>query len=331
MHGVNLGGWLVLERWIKPSLFRGLKAQDETAFCRELGERKYQKLDNHRRNFIAEDDFRWIAAHGLDAVRIPVGHWVFGDAEPYVGAIGYLDWAVDLAGKYDLRVLIDLHTAPGSQNGWDHSGLTGEINWPRERLNVELTLRVLKRLAARYAGRTNLLGVELLNEPHWQVPLEILRSFYQSGYRILRDYLGPETWAVVSDSFRPESWNDIMLQTDYPQLVMDAHLYQAFSPEDIALDLPGHLAKVETWSRLIEEAQKRRPIIIGEWSLGLAASTFKGMAKDQNLAAHKSYAQAQFTAFKKADGWFFWTYKTETKNGWNFRHCVESGLLPSRF
>ena len=30
--------------------------------------------------------------------------------------------ALSWARKYGLRVNLDLHTAPGSQNGWDHSG-----------------------------------------------------------------------------------------------------------------------------------------------------------------------------------------------------------------
>ena len=38
LRGVNLGGWLVLEKWITPSLFEGLKATDETSYCVELGE-----------------------------------------------------------------------------------------------------------------------------------------------------------------------------------------------------------------------------------------------------------------------------------------------------
>ncbi len=37
LRGVNLGGWLVLEKWMTPSLFAGLKAEDETSYCRELG------------------------------------------------------------------------------------------------------------------------------------------------------------------------------------------------------------------------------------------------------------------------------------------------------
>ena len=33
LRGVNLGGWLVLEKWMTPSLFDGTAAADETYFC----------------------------------------------------------------------------------------------------------------------------------------------------------------------------------------------------------------------------------------------------------------------------------------------------------
>ncbi len=39
MRGVNLGSWLVLEKWMVPSLFEGLEATDETTWCAELGDR----------------------------------------------------------------------------------------------------------------------------------------------------------------------------------------------------------------------------------------------------------------------------------------------------
>ena len=33
LRGVNLGGWLVLEKWMTPSLFAGVQAEDETSWC----------------------------------------------------------------------------------------------------------------------------------------------------------------------------------------------------------------------------------------------------------------------------------------------------------
>lgn len=47
LRGVNLGGWLVLEKWMTPSVFEGLEAVDETTYCVELGGRAEQALKKH--------------------------------------------------------------------------------------------------------------------------------------------------------------------------------------------------------------------------------------------------------------------------------------------
>ena len=36
--------------------------------------------------------------------------------------------AIQWARKYGLRINLDLHSLPGSQNGWNHSGRLGTIN-----------------------------------------------------------------------------------------------------------------------------------------------------------------------------------------------------------
>lgn len=64
----------------------------------------------------------------MDANRIPVGYWSIDllPYEPYVqGAFPYLIRAVNWARELGLKVLLDLHGAPGSQNGQDNSGLQG--------------------------------------------------------------------------------------------------------------------------------------------------------------------------------------------------------------
>ncbi|WP_234418871.1 hypothetical protein [Parazoarcus communis] len=37
LRGVNLGSWLLLEKWMVPSVFEGLAATDETTWCAEMG------------------------------------------------------------------------------------------------------------------------------------------------------------------------------------------------------------------------------------------------------------------------------------------------------
>ena len=36
IRGVNLGNWLVLEKWMHPALFEGTSAEDEDELCRQL-------------------------------------------------------------------------------------------------------------------------------------------------------------------------------------------------------------------------------------------------------------------------------------------------------
>ena len=57
LRGVNLGGWLVLEKWMKPSLFEGLAATDETTWCAELGAQAPARLRAHWDSFITRADF----------------------------------------------------------------------------------------------------------------------------------------------------------------------------------------------------------------------------------------------------------------------------------
>lgn len=46
-----------------------------------------------------------------------------------------------------LEVWLDLHAAPGSQNGFDNSGHLGALRWDTNVTNVERTVRVASRLA----------------------------------------------------------------------------------------------------------------------------------------------------------------------------------------
>ena len=98
IRGVNLGNWLVLERWMEPEIFRGTDAEDETWLNRDLPKAELEKcLKKHRETFITEKDFEEIHKLGLNTVRIPVPYFIFGDFPPYSGCIEYLDRAFDWA------------------------------------------------------------------------------------------------------------------------------------------------------------------------------------------------------------------------------------------
>ena len=154
INGVNLGGWLVLERWMTPGLFRASGEEDEIWLHRSTDPAELERLlRRHRDTYITEDDFRAISAHGLNLVRIPVPFFIFGDVPGHPGCVEYLDRAFDWAERAGLKVLIDLHTVPGSQNGFDNGGLTGVVRWHTTPRQVAFALDVLERLARRYRDR----------------------------------------------------------------------------------------------------------------------------------------------------------------------------------
>lgn len=52
--------------------------------------------------------------------------------------------------KYGIRVIIDLHAAPGSQNGWEHSSSRdGSQEWGQTNDNIQQTVDVIDFLTAR--------------------------------------------------------------------------------------------------------------------------------------------------------------------------------------
>lgn len=326
-RGVNLGGWLVLERWITPSLYEGMQAKDETDFMLESGHNAASKIDQHRKSYITEDDIAWIAAHGLNAIRLPVPHWAFGDVTPYVGCIQYVDWLMDMALKHGLSVLIDIHTAPGSQNGWAHSGVEGPVKWHTDSANIAQILEFTSKLAERYADHGALMGIELLNEPNPSIPQDVLIDFYLRGMDVVKN-INLNTRVIVSDAFRPEKWGKTFLRAE-SNVALDLHLYQAFDAADKKLSMQKHIRKAQhDWYKIIEKVQKTTPVIIGEWSLGLDNHAFKGMDDFERDKALQAYGAAQLEVFDNTNGWFFWNYKTETMAAWSYRECISRGWLP---
>jgi glucan 1,3-beta-glucosidase len=332
LRGVNLGAWLVLERWMTPDTYRGTDAQDEYTLCLTLGDKAKSRLDEHRDNFITSSDFRWIKKCGLNAVRLPVGYWALEAPKPYVECSRYIDFALDECERNDLKLILDLHGAPGSQNGWDHSGRAGPINWPKDPKNIQQTLDVLESFAQTYGSHPALYGMELLNEPRPEVPLNILQQFYEDSYTRVRKYLNPDVAVIIHDSFRPLVWKNFMQQPAFDNVILDTHLYQCFDEKAKARSGLEQLSfALQRKTALDEMQQQELPTLVGEWSLSLPNKAMAGLSSLQMESVTRGYADAQLLNYEGTRGWFFWSYKLEQPSEWHFRHCIERGWLPPNF
>lgn len=79
--------------------------------------------------------------------------------------------AIKWARKYGLRINLDLHALPGSQNGWNHSGrfgTTGFLNGPMGYANAQRSLDYIRIIAEfisqpQYKDVVPMFGI--INEP----------------------------------------------------------------------------------------------------------------------------------------------------------------------
>ena len=332
LRGVNLGAWLVLEKWMVPDVYRKTNAEDEYSLCLALGDQARSRLQEHRETFITGDDFRWIRNCGLNAVRLPVGYWTLEAPKPFVPAADFVEFALDQALRNDLKLVLDLHGAPGSQNGWDHSGRSGEIGWHTDPNNIKETIRILGAFAQKYGKHPALYGIELLNEPHWNIPIDILKEFYQNAYSEIRKHTGMEVAVVFHDSFRAMAWQNFMKQPQYSNVIIDTHLYQSFGQEDAHRNAQEQLIFALKRKSTLEQMQREElPTFVGEWSLALPYPSTRDLSSFQEGLVTGAYADAQLLCFENTRGWFFWSYKMKAEGAWNFRYCVERGWMPEQF
>jgi hypothetical protein len=328
INGVNLGNWLVLEKWMSPELFAGTDAEDEYWLPRRLSRDVYEaRIRQHRSEYINERDFMTIKSWGLDTVRIPVPYFIFGDREPFMGCIGELDKAFAWAEKYGLKILIDLHTAPEGQNGFDNGGISGVCKWAQNPSEVEFVLTVLERLAERYAKRDGLWGIEVLNEPvseeMWAfaeiqkryppvdqkmaigskgIPIDFLRQFYIDAYDRIRVYLPEDKYVVIHDGFRLTAWKNFMQEEKYKNVVLDTHQYLMMA------EMMGYSGDINGYDKMIneifingiEEMENYFPVICGEWCLfNSLASTGMSSAGPSIESADQAQAKARLSDSEK--------------------------------
>ncbi|WP_259302529.1 hypothetical protein [Bifidobacterium adolescentis] len=72
IKGVDLGNWLVLEKWMNPALFDGTTADDEYYLPTQLDPAVYEaRIKTHRAEYINERDSATIKSWGLNPCASP--------------------------------------------------------------------------------------------------------------------------------------------------------------------------------------------------------------------------------------------------------------------
>ena len=349
----------VAEPWIVPSVFEaaGPSAIDEYT----IGEAGYD-LTGHWSSWITEGDFAQIAAAGLNHVRIPIGYWSVVKTPPYnFGALDYLDQAVQWARTYGIKVLVDLHGASLSQNGFDNSGKKGNVEWGSSQ-SYNDTLSAIAQLAQRYKGDTDTVTlIELLNEPLPNAPdtyisLDELEQFYRDGFGDVYNDASNNYVTVFHDAFQGVGyWNSFA--SGWPNMMLDTHIYYVFDDGLLAQTQSERISTV--CSHKSDLASGSHYTIVGEWcsaatdcaywlngryvgarsdgsySGGTPNGACNGLSQgsvatltDAQKSSIRQMNEAQIDSYNGHTGWIFWTWKTEGAPEWDLQAQLGAGLFP---
>ena len=214
LEGVNAGQILLQEGWMSPFAIEPLKNEDgsyvkddgDNIQYPEFTEEDFRAglasnpnlagydMDELMRYywdcFFTEEDFRIIKEElGLNCIRLPFFYLNILNEDltrkPEAEAFGYLDWFMEMAAKYELYIILDLHGAPGGQNGYEHSGFSNnrcEL-WDSEE-NVAATVDLWDYISEHYTQTRPDLGkwiatYDIVNEPTYRYKGETTKECWE--------------------------------------------------------------------------------------------------------------------------------------------------------
>ena len=200
LRGINAGQILLQEGWMSPFALEPEKNKDGSYVKDADGNIQYPEFSEeefrtalaenpnlaghdpeelmayYRECFFTEADFHFIREElGFNVIRLPF-YWrnLLNDdlsRKAEETAFSYLDWFVAQAAENGLYVILDLHGTPGSQNGYEHSGVAQREAglWDSEE-NVAATVDLWEFVARHYTEKRPDLGkwiasYDLMNEP----------------------------------------------------------------------------------------------------------------------------------------------------------------------
>jgi glucan 1,3-beta-glucosidase len=265
-----------MTRWITPSLFQypdSAGVKDEYTLTQHLGAQKAYNdvLKPHWDSWVSWQDFKRIKDAGFNLVRLPVGFWAYDTfGAPYSkGAAPYVDAAIDWARSVGLKMIIDLHGAPGSQNGFDNSGHLTTPAWLQGDTSSQ-TVDVLATIAEKYAQKSYqdvVVGIQLLNEPLMEKLGNDngVRDYYSQGYDKVRKI--SDTTVVIHDGFKKATdWNGFLTPSGYnaQNVALDHHEYQVFDNNMVGWQPWQHRQYV--CNNVDQYSNSDKWTFVGEWT-----------------------------------------------------------------
>ncbi len=331
LRGTNAGGYLVQEFWMCPTDYVG-DVSDQMEIIQTLTTRfgadaAATLIDVYEDNYWTEKDFDNCKAIGMNCIRLPLWYRNLVDANGNLlpNAFEKIDWFINEAGERGLYVIVDMHGAPGSQNGSDHSGVDGGDDkigasqfffGNNAAANQELYYKLWDIIARRYVGNPVVAGYDLLNEPYCTYR-------YNSGYS--DDYLHNMLWNIYDKAYdiiravdpdhviiMEATWNPVDLpHPDTYGWTNVMYEYHNYLYDDYDNANGGQVSNMQNKINAIVSANYNVPSYMGEFCYMNNASAWQ-----QGLQLLNDYGI----------NWTTWTYKVTSNYGnWGlYNQDVES-------
>lgn len=272
---------------------------DSWTLCEVLGREEGNSLMRaHWESWITEDHIKAMKDREVEIIRLPIGDWTLKQYGPYEGCMNgaedYIQWFLDTAQKYDIKVLLDVHAVKGSQNGFDNSGQANRVIWSDDYnfdhwdnalgewmgpwtdstssydyinlARIDWALDTVEGLLNKWGDHPALYALEPVNEPWWSSDLDLLKGFYRKVYAMIQEK-APDVIFTFHDAFHgdADTWNNMFTEDESVEgIVMDTHFYTAWWGSQDSIE--GYCGGYEgTMSNL--KNTMRYPVWVGEWSL----------------------------------------------------------------
>lgn len=313
LKGVNFGSWLLMEGYIL-----GGRNIPEHSFKRRFAKHngKASLLDFERlfrKNFITYKDLERISLWGANCVRVPFNYRLI-EEKPYKYSkegIEILHRLLFWAGRYNLKVILDLHAGPGAQNADWHSDSSGKaLLWERESFQ-ERTFSLWQFLAEEFKGSPVIAGFDLLNEPvveKKQVP--ILIKFYKKIISRIRECDKERILFVEGNLWGQEI--DFLSELLSDKVKVSIHTYQ---PLDFTFNFrkfyryPGVISGVEWNKSVLRKSLERYKRFAEKYSTELFVGEF-GVNYRKGCFGELAWLEDILSLFKEWKfSWTYWTYK----------------------
>lgn len=294
IEGVNYGNRFIPEPWMAAdadSIYKSPKYGPEVikphhlsdlSFCDITDDRILRYLDDN----VKEEHFKKMQQWGVKIIRLPTGYWNWLDLGQDVTPNGpddvaarfknmqrvtpeqytpYINKVFEWAEAYGMKVFVELHGAPGSQNGEMHSGcITGytdqegkkPVHFFDTEFNKQLALQTVGEMAKKCQQyQESCYGVGVLNEPQPGDPdptdddlHTFLDSYFGQAISIARQYLHPEVPVVLfSWTYDFGLWSAKHYpEEDFGVVQWDTHIYtpNAASVDEALKDYESDLSKI---------------------------------------------------------------------------------------